>query len=128
VNQLILSSYDSTDLSLIQFRCMRALHGKVGSLLRSLLKFIGSSGLVSIHFIRRSSLGPRRDDLANYWAHRPFVRPFILPVDLRDIYPPQAPNLWVDFEINGPKILGPACSFFILIRNALKLSPSSHCF
>jgi hypothetical protein len=42
--------------------------------------------------------------------------------------PPQAPNLWVDFEKNGPKILGPAYSFFILIRNALKISLSSHCF
>jgi hypothetical protein len=37
--------------------------------------------------------------------------PFNLPVDPGDICPPQAPNLWVDFEINGPKILGPACSF-----------------
>jgi hypothetical protein len=82
---------------------MRALHGKVGSLLRSLLKFIGPSGLVSIHFTRRSSPGPRRDDLANYWAHGPFVRSFILSVDPGDIRPPQAPNLWVDFEINGQR-------------------------
>jgi hypothetical protein len=69
---------------------MRALHRKVGSLLRSLLKFIGLSGLVSIHFTGRSSPGPRRDDLANYWAHGPFVRSFILLVDPRDIRPPQA--------------------------------------
>jgi hypothetical protein len=69
------------------------------------------SGLVSIHFTRCSSLGPRRDGLVNYWAHGPFVRSFILPVDPGNIHPPQAPNLWVDFEINGPKILGPACSF-----------------
>jgi hypothetical protein len=48
VNRLSLSSYNSADLSLIQFRCMRALHGKVGSLLQSLLKFIGPSGLASI--------------------------------------------------------------------------------
>jgi hypothetical protein len=38
------------------------------------------------------------------------VRSFILLVDPGDICPPQAPNLWVDFEITGPKILGPACS------------------
>jgi hypothetical protein len=69
------------------------------------------SGLVSIRFTRRSSPGPRRDDLANYWAHWPFVRSFILLVDPGDIRPPQAPDLWVDFEITDPKILGPACSF-----------------
>ena len=54
--------------------------------------------------------GPQRDDLTIYWALGPFVRSFILLVDPGDICPPQAPDLWVDFEINGPKILGPACS------------------
>ena len=44
-----------------------------------------------------------------YWALGPFVRSFILPVDPGDICPPQAPDLWVDFEIIGPKILGLAC-------------------
>jgi hypothetical protein len=39
----------------------------------------------------------------------PFVRPSYLLVDPGDICPPQAPNLCVDFEIIGPKILGPAC-------------------
>jgi hypothetical protein len=39
------------------------------------------------------------------------VRSFTLPVDPGDICPPQAPDLWVDFEITGPKILGPACGF-----------------
>jgi hypothetical protein len=28
-------------------------------------------------------------------------------VDPVDIRPPQAPDLWVDFKITGPKILGP---------------------
>jgi hypothetical protein len=51
------------------------------------------------------------DDLANYWAHGPLVRSLILLVDPGDIRPPQALDLWVDFEISGPKILGPACSF-----------------
>jgi hypothetical protein len=41
----------------------------------------------------------------------PYARPSSLLVDPGDICPPQAPNLWVDFEIIGPKILGPACSF-----------------
>jgi hypothetical protein len=68
------------------------------------------SGLTSIRFNRRSSPGPRRDDLANYWAHGPSVRFFILPVEPGDIRPPQAPDLWVDFEITDPEILGPACS------------------
>jgi hypothetical protein len=57
------------------------------------------------------------------------VRSFTLPVDPGDIRPPQAPDLWVDFEITDPKILGPACSLFlILIRNALEISLSGHCF
>jgi hypothetical protein len=37
------------------------------------------------------------------------VRSFILLVDPGDICPPQAPYLWVNFEINDPMILGPAC-------------------
>jgi hypothetical protein len=45
------------------------------------------SDLVSICFTRRSFTGPRRDDLANYWAHGPFVRSFILLVDPGDIRP-----------------------------------------
>jgi hypothetical protein len=48
--------------------------------------------LVSIHFTRRSSPGPRRDDLANYWAHVPFVRSFILLVYPGDIRPLQRQN------------------------------------
>jgi hypothetical protein len=28
-----------------------------------------------------------------------------------DICPPQAPNLWVDFEIIDSKVIGPACGF-----------------
>jgi hypothetical protein len=39
---------------------------------------------------------------------KPFVRPSCLLVDPGDICPPHAPNLWVDFEIISPKILGPA--------------------
>jgi hypothetical protein len=112
-----------------RFRCMRPLRGKVGSPLRSQFKLVRLYGFVSICFIRRSSPGPRRNDLANYWAHGPFARSFTLLVDPGDIRPPQAPDLWVDFEITGPKILGPACGLFlILIRNALKISLPGHCF
>jgi hypothetical protein len=46
----------------------------------------------------------------NFGALGPFVRSFILLVDPGDIYPPQAPDLWAGFGINGPKILGLACS------------------
>jgi hypothetical protein len=66
-------------------------------------------GLMSICFSGRSSPGPWRSDLTIYWALGPFVRSFILPVDLGDICPPQAPDLRADFEIISPKILGPAC-------------------
>jgi hypothetical protein len=53
--------------------------------------------------------GPRGDDITNYGAFGPFVKSFILLVDPVDICPPQAPDLWADFEINGPKITGTAC-------------------
>jgi hypothetical protein len=42
---------------------------------------------------------------------RPFATSSSLLVDPGDIYPPQAPNLWVACEIIGPKILGPVCIF-----------------
>jgi hypothetical protein len=65
-----------------------------------------------------------------YWALGPFVRSFILPVDPGDICPPQAPDLWVDFEIIGPKILGPACGLQEMLyrqfgENDFLLSPSA---
>jgi hypothetical protein len=68
-----------------------------------------------------------------YWALGPFVRSSILPVDPGDICPPQAPDLWVDFEIIGPKILGPACGlrlqqemlFGQFGKNDFLLSPSA---
>ena len=69
-------------------------------------------GLVLICLTVRSSQAHEGDDLTNYWALGPFVRSFILLVDLGDICPPQAPDLWADFEINGPKILGPACNLW----------------
>jgi hypothetical protein len=65
--------------------------------------------LVLICLIGCSSQAHEGDDLTNYGAFGPFVRSFILLVDPGDICPPQAPDLWADFEINGPKILGPAC-------------------
>jgi hypothetical protein len=116
VNRLSLSSYNSADLSPLcsEVRgpcagwsdpccgCRSNSSGRLG---------LRQSSLVSILFNGRASPGPRRDDLANYWARRPFARSFSLPVDPGDICPPQGPNLWVDFEMNGPKILGLACSF-----------------
>ena len=38
-----------------------------------------------------------------YWAFGPFVRSFTPLVDPGDIYPPQAPDLWVNLEVNQPK-------------------------
>jgi hypothetical protein len=67
---------------------------KVGSLLRSLLEFLGPSGLAPTWpcanpFHWSFLPGPRGDDLTNYGAHGPFVRSFILLVDPGDICPPQ---------------------------------------
>jgi hypothetical protein len=70
------------------------------------------SGLMSICFAGRFSPGPRKNDLMTYWALGPFVRSFTLLVDPGDIYPPQAPDLWVNLEVISPKIPGPACRCF----------------
>jgi hypothetical protein len=78
---------------------------------RMLLARLGllQPGLMLICLTVRSSQAHEGDDLMNYGAFGPFVRSFILLVDPGDICPPQAPDLWADFEINDPKIPGPAC-------------------
>jgi hypothetical protein len=60
-----------------------------------------------VPFVGCLSLGPRKNDLTNYWAPGPFVRPFTSSVDPGDICPPQAPDLWVDLEVINSKIQGP---------------------
>jgi hypothetical protein len=70
------------------------------------------SGLMLTCFADCPSPGPRKNDLTIYGALGPFVRSFTLPVDPGDICPPQAPDIWVDFEVISPKILGPACRQF----------------
>jgi hypothetical protein len=51
-------------------------------------------------------LHPRRDDLANHWAHGPFARSFILLVDPGDICPPHHVlhliSAWIDEDHPGP--------------------------
>jgi hypothetical protein len=126
VNWLSLSSYSSADPSSLGSDVLGPCAGRSGNYCDHCSNSLGHlglrrSGFVSICFTRRSSPGPRRDDLTNYWAHGPLVRSLILLVDPEDIHLPQAPNLWVDFEITGPKIRGLACRLFlILIKNALK--------
>ena len=71
------------------------------------------SGLVSTCFADCSSPGPRKNDLTIYWALGPFVRSFTLLVDPGDIYPPQAPDLWVNLEVINPKIQGPKNDFLL---------------
>jgi hypothetical protein len=44
-----------------------------------------------VPFVGCFSLGPRKNDLTNYWAPGPFVRPFTSSVDPGDICPPQSP-------------------------------------
>ena len=66
-----------------------------------------------VFFIGCLSLGPRKNDLTNYWALGLFVRPFTSLVDPGDIYPPQAPDLWVDLEVINPKIQGPKNDFLL---------------
>ena len=71
------------------------------------------SGLMSICFAGCLSPGPRKNDLTMYWVLGPFVRSFTLLVDPGDIYPPQAPDLWVDLEVINPKIQGPKNDFLL---------------
>jgi hypothetical protein len=94
VNWLSLSSYNSTGPSLLGSDVRGSCAGRSGHCCDHCSNSSGRLGLrrsdlVSIHFTRRSFLGPRRHDLANYWAHGPFVRSFILLVDPGDISPPQ---------------------------------------
>jgi hypothetical protein len=121
VNRLSLSSYSSADPSSPGSVVRGSSAGRSGLYCDYLLEVIGPSGLAPIRPyvdpLHWSSLpGPLGDDVTNYGALGPFVRSFILLVDPGDICPPQAPDLWVDFEINGPMILGPASSLLILTR------------
>jgi hypothetical protein len=92
--------------------------GKIGSLLRLFARRCGPFefapiGLMSFSLAGCPSLGPRKNDLTNYWALGPFVRPFTSLVDPGDIYPPQAPDLWVDLEVINSKIQGPKNDFLL---------------
>jgi hypothetical protein len=94
VNRLSLSSYNPADLSPLCSDTRGPCAGRSGHCCDHYSNSSGHLGLrrsdlVSIHFTRRSSPGPRRDDLANYWAHGPFVKSFILLVDPGDIRLPQ---------------------------------------
>jgi hypothetical protein len=137
VNCLSLSSYDSADLSSPGSAAWGSSAGKSDLCCGRLLNVVGrpglhQSGLTSTCFtgcpspgltIYWNDLGPLRfigplgpctnpglwNDLTIYWALGPLVRSFTLPVDPGDICPPQAPDLWADFEVISPKIPGPAC-------------------
>jgi hypothetical protein len=79
---------------------------------------VGRPGLLNpvlrlLCFVDCLSPGPRKNDLTIYWALGPFVRSFISLVDPGDIYPPQAPDLWVDLEVINSKIQGPRNDFLL---------------
>jgi hypothetical protein len=128
VNCLSLSPYSS---ALPTYPRMAPLHGGSSAGKSDLccgrsLDVVGRPGLhqsgpMSICFAGCPSPGPRKNDLTIYWALGPFVRSFTLLVDLGDIYPPQAPDLWVNLEVISPKIPGPACRRFE--ENDFLLSP-----
>jgi hypothetical protein len=66
-----------------------------------------------LFFVGCLSPGPRKNDLTNYWALGPSVRPFTSLVDPGDIYPQQAPDLWVDLEVIYSKIQSPKNNFML---------------
>jgi hypothetical protein len=81
-------------------------------------RFDGPSGLESIDFSDRpiplvAFARPTKRWPCGATGPRPGARTFRLLVDPRDICPPQAPILWVDFEIIDRKFLGPAYGFVI---------------
>jgi hypothetical protein len=67
--------------------------GKSGLLLWSIRSTLWAAYVCTnqshVFFVGCFSLGPRKNDLTNYWALGPFVRPFTSLVDPGDIYPPQ---------------------------------------
>jgi hypothetical protein len=133
---LSLSSYSSADLSSSGSVVRGSSAGKSGLCCGCLLNVVGPSGLVPIRpyvDLLHWSFFPRPMKGRPYDLLGPWARSFILPVDSGDICPPQAPDLWVDFEIISPKILGPACGLRLwqemlsgqFGKNDFSLSPSA---
>jgi hypothetical protein len=82
------------------------------------LDVVGHPGLLqpdltSLCSVGCFSPGPRKNDFTIYRALGPFVRSFTPLVDPGDIYPPQAPDLWVNLEVISPKIPGPKNDFLL---------------
>jgi hypothetical protein len=86
------------------------------------------SGITSLCLVGCFSPGSRRNDLMIYRALGPFVRSFTPLVDPGDIYPPQAPDIWVNLEVISPKIPGPTCGCFEEERLLAVFSCSDHSF
>jgi hypothetical protein len=123
-NYVLLSNSELTELIsllsfrfiLVQFRRLGVLRGGIGSMLQIMFESIEPSGLELIQscidpFCQWFLPWPTKGWPCEITGPESFVRPSSLLVDSGDICPPQAPNLWVDFETIAPKILGPACSF-----------------
>jgi hypothetical protein len=120
MNLLSLSLRNPRRLILARLHCMgaSARESRVSVAIYSFRR-CGLSGLASIHshvysaFVDGLSPGPRKNDFTIYWALGPFGESFISLVDSGDIYPPQAPDLWVDLEVINPKIQGPKNGFLL---------------
>jgi hypothetical protein len=134
VNLLSLSLRNPRRLILAWRRCMgaSARESRVSVAIYSfdIVGHLGlhQSGITSLCFVGCFSLGPRKNDLTIYWTLGPFVRSFTPLVDSGDIYPPQAPDLWVNLEVISPKIPGPTCRCFEEERLPAVFSRSDHSF
>jgi hypothetical protein len=120
-NDVYLSNSEPTDLIFLQscrliliwLWCPGVSHGRIGSKLWIMLKSNEPPRPESAHSLRQPILPavlpwPTKGKPRESIGPKPFARPSCLLVDPGDVRPPQAPNLWVDFEIISPKILGPA--------------------
>jgi hypothetical protein len=116
VNRLNLSSYNLVDLSLIhsdvQGRCARKSRADATDSARVWrVAWAWACFLLTSAHSASSPPWPTKGWPCEIIGIKPLARPSCLLVVPGDICPPQAPNLWVDFEIISPKILGPAREF-----------------
>jgi hypothetical protein len=118
VNQLNWSSYNIADLSLIRPDIQGRHTQESWAVAADIARVDELPGPESAAFSSRPTppivlARPTKGWSCEVTGPRPHARPSCLLVDPGDICPPQAPNLWVDFEIIIPKILGLTHGFVI---------------
>jgi hypothetical protein len=112
----------SCRLILVQFRRLRALHGRIGLELRISFKSIGSPGLELIQscvdpFCQTSLPWSTKGWPCEIMGPRPFARPSCLLVDPGDICPPHNPP-WSMYIWLPPRSRGRDSHYFSTINHS----------